>query len=202
MKSEDIKELKDILIYSYVYDDYILLLPKDKERKLNAILKEVKLQDLHKYKEQIVKFILENSHSEKYYVKDVQKDFEVLDLLKEYKRNIDLRGIKNDIYYLFGTYANSIYMYWSNPNGTPIDVVAQQLEYFGIYFKSQHPTDIFCEFIKLYNDAKTESKVVGKPLRINMDLNQMKKYEEYLNKTFDEYLSEKKSSTKNLQPNK
>lgn len=79
-------------------------------------------------------------------------------ILKDYKHNINLRPIKGDIQYYYDK-KNTMFLNWHNKNAVGMDVVAMELEQYGIYLKSENPAD---QFVEMQNLWKSTSPVYVK----------------------------------------
>lgn len=90
---------------------------------------------------------------------DKSEDLNTINVLKQYMHKMDLRGIRDEIKYRYD-HNNGVYLLWSAKKGegmTP-DVVAQELEHYGIYLKGNTESELFFEIIDRYKGAKDNIK--------------------------------------------
>ncbi len=90
---------------------------------------------------------------------DKSEDLNTINVLKQYMHKMDLRGIRDEIKYRYD-HNNGVYLLWSAKKGegmTP-DVVAQELEHYGIYLKGNTESELFFEMIDRYKGAKDNIK--------------------------------------------
>ncbi len=80
----------------------------------------------------------------------------VLSMLRGYMHRMDLSGIQSEIQHKFDK-KNSINLVWgAKKNGLAPDVVAQELEGYGIRFESINAADQFFEMLELYERARQQ----------------------------------------------
>ncbi len=90
------------------------------------------------------------------------KDNYYMDMLKPYRKNINLESIKNDLRFLYDEDYPKIMARWNNKHSqnTP-DIVAEELEAQGVKIDDTNMTDIFLEINDLYQrDLKQGSEEV------------------------------------------
>lgn len=86
---------------------------------------------------------------------DKSEDLNTIKVLKQYMHKMDLRGIRDEIKYRYD-HNNGVYLLWSAKKGegmTP-DVVAQELEHYGIYLKGNTESELFFEMLDRYKGAR------------------------------------------------
>jgi hypothetical protein len=84
---------------------------------------------------------------------DISDDFTYYKkLLKPYKKNINLESVKNGLKYYLGNDIKKVFGLWHSKksNLTP-DVVAQEIEKYGIYLEATNPIDMMLEINNLYH---------------------------------------------------
>lgn len=96
--------------------------------------------------------------SDMYAQETVSTSMETLSILRGYMHSMDLRSIQGEIKYRYDT-KNTINLLWAAPKGErgiAPDVLAQELEGYGITFKSDNSADIFLEMVDMYERAKQD----------------------------------------------
>lgn len=80
----------------------------------------------------------------------------VLSIMRHYMHGMDLSGIQSEIQYKFDR-KNSINLVWgAKKDGTAPDVVAQELEGYGIHIEAINEADQFFEMLELYERAREQ----------------------------------------------
>lgn len=68
--------------------------------------------------------------------------------IRQYAHNLNLKYIKNEIYYRYDIQGGKMIMYrWHNKDGLYIDTLVEELKEIGIYIKSEIESEIFNEFL-------------------------------------------------------
>lgn len=181
MKKNEITQILDKLINNFYFDGNVIFLEKENKKDLIGLLKNINKNELMNYSKQITEFMLKNAKAVHYSHTAIKKDTETLDILKQYKRSINLTSIKPDINYTYGSYAKALYMQWSNPNGTEMDVIAEELKESGIYLTGINAADQFIEMVEVYNKANQEQGLNGKTLSYAMNNNTVKDFKKFVN---------------------
>ena len=96
--------------------------------------------------------------SDMYAQETVSTSMETLSLLRGYMHSMDLRSIQGEIKYRYDN-KNTINLLWAAPKGErgiAPDVLTQELEGYGITFKSDNGADIFFEMVDMYERARQD----------------------------------------------
>lgn len=96
--------------------------------------------------------------SDMYAQETVSTSMETLSLLRGYMHSMDLRSIQGEIKYRYDN-KNTINLLWAAPKGErgiAPDVLAQELEGYGITFRSENSADIFFEMVDMYERARQD----------------------------------------------
>ena len=87
---------------------------------------------------------------------DTSYSMEVLSAIRKYMHRVDLSGIKGEIQYKFDK-KNSISLVWgAKQGGLAPDVIAQELEGYGIRIEAINEADQFLEMLEIYEKAKSD----------------------------------------------
>lgn len=79
----------------------------------------------------------------------------VVSVMRRYMHGINLSGIQSEIQHRFDK-KNSINLVWGSKDGIAPDVVAQELESYGIHLEAINEADQFFEMLDLYESAKEQ----------------------------------------------
>lgn len=187
MTKNECYEILHKLIDYFYFDDNILFLPKSDQKIFIAQFKDVKRERLSYHKNEISEFLMSHAKAVHYSHVVLEKDTGTLNILKDYRRSINLTSIKPDIKYMFGSYAKALYMQWSNPNGMGMDVIAQELKDRGVHLSGISPADQFIEMVELYKRASQEVGLTGKYLKTEMSENTEKEFRQFIAKELKEF---------------
>jgi hypothetical protein len=96
-------------------------------------------------------------------------DQRIYNVLRTYMNGIDITGIKDDMRNQYDTtYYNKVKRWSAKSDGTPMDVVSQELSYYGITFENDHPVDQLIEMDNLYNQV---SERINHNSTVSYDIN-------------------------------
>lgn len=87
---------------------------------------------------------------------DVSYSMETLSAIRRYMHKVDLSGIKGEIQYKFDK-KNTVSLVWgAKQGGMAPDVIAQELQSFGINIEAINEADQFFEMLEIYEKAKSD----------------------------------------------
>lgn len=87
---------------------------------------------------------------------DVSYSMETLSAIRRYMHRVDLSGIKGEIQYKFDK-KNTVSLVWgAKQGGMAPDVIAQELQSFGINIEAINEADQFFEMLEIYEKAKSD----------------------------------------------
>lgn len=87
---------------------------------------------------------------------DVSYSMETLSAIRRYMHKVDLSGIKGEIQYKFDK-KNTVSLVWgAKQGGMAPDVIAQELQSFGINIEAINEADQFFEMLEIYEKAKND----------------------------------------------
>lgn len=87
---------------------------------------------------------------------DVSYAMETLSVIRRYMHKVDLRGIKGEIQHKFDK-KNAVSLVWgAKQGGMAPDVIAQELQSYGINIEAINEADQFLEMLEIYEKAKND----------------------------------------------
>jgi len=87
---------------------------------------------------------------------DVSYAMETLSVIRRYMHKVDLRGIKGEIQHKFDK-KNAVSLVWgAKQGGMAPDVIAQELQSYGINIEAINEADQFFEMLEIYEKAKSD----------------------------------------------
>ncbi|MCM1455559.1 MAG: hypothetical protein NC037_03420, partial [Bacteroides sp.] len=97
---------------------------------------------------------------------DTSYSMEVLSAIRRYMHRVDLSGIKGEIQYKFDK-KNTINLVWgAKQGGIAPDVIAQELEGYGVHIEAINEADQFLEMLEIYEKAKSDVSEKAEKIRL------------------------------------
>lgn len=74
--------------------------------------------------------------------------------INSYRHKINLTSIKDEIKYKYDKDFRPVFLQWHNAKGLSVDVIAPELENYGIYIRAINPADQFFEILDILESCK------------------------------------------------